>query len=161
MEITAFILVLLLVIVLDIIGFVGSVAPAIPGPPLCLIGLAITFFYLPGKITTAVLVTMIVLCLIAVTIDYFSPMLVTKLGGGSKYAIIGSTLGIIVGVFFPPFGIIWIPFVCAFIGELVADFKFKKALKVALLSFLSFMLTTGFKLLLCGFISFISLRAYF
>ena len=161
MPLTTYILVLIAVILLNITGFVGSITPAIPGPPLCLIAMTIAYFLFPGSISTTVLIVMLVLCLIAATIDYFAPMLVTKLGGGSKYAIVGSTLGIIVGLFFPPWGIIWIPFVGAFIGELIANFKIGKALKVAFLSFLSFMLTVGFKLILCSIIAFISIKACF
>ncbi len=162
MQITIYILIVLVIVLLDIIGFIGAVAPAIPGPPLCLISLAIAYFYFPSSISLAILITMIGLCLLAATIDYFAPMLVTKLGGGSKYAIVGSTLGILTGLFFPPFGIIWIPFIGAFIGELIENYKkVGKAFKVAFLSFLSFMLTTGFKLILCGIISYLSIRACF
>ena len=161
MQLTTYILVLIAVILLNITGFIGSIVPAIPGPPLCLIALTIVYFFFPGSISTVILIVMLVLCLIAATIDYFAPMLVTKLGGGSKYAMIGSTIGIIVGLFFPPWGIIWIPLVGAFIGELIANFKIGKALKVAFLSFLSFMLTVGFKLVLCSVIAFISIKACF
>ena len=161
MQLTTYILVLTAVILLNITGFIGSIVPAIPGPPLCLIALTIVYFFFQGSIATAILIVMLVLCLIAATIDYFAPMLVTKLGGGSKYAMVGSTIGIIVGLFFPPWGIIWIPLVGAFIGELIANFKIGKALKVAFLSFLSFMLTVGFKLVLCSVIAFISIRACF
>ena len=161
MQYVTYILLLIAVILLNLTGFVGSITPAIPGPPLCLIAMTIVYFFFPGSISTAILIVMLVLCLIAATIDYFAPMLVTKLGGGSKYAIVGSTIGIIVGLFLPPWGIIWVPFVGAFIGELIADFKFGKALKVAFLSFLSFMLTVGFKLILCSVIAFISIKACF
>ena len=161
MTLTTYILVLIAVILLNITGLIGSITPAIPGPPLCLIALTIVYYFFPGSVSTAILIVMLVLCLIAATIDYFAPMLVTKLGGGSKYAIAGSTIGIIVGLFFPPWGIIWIPFVGAFIGELIANFKIGKAIKVAFLSFLSFMLTVGFKLVLCSIIAFISIKACF
>ena len=161
MQYVTYFLVLIVIILLNITGFVGSITPAIPGPPLCLIAMTIAYFFFPGSITTMALIIMLLLCLIAATIDYFAPMLVTKLGGGSKYAMAGSTIGIIVGLFFPPWGIIWIPFVGAFIGELIANFKIGKALKIAFLSFISFMLTTGFKLILCSIIAYISLKACF
>lgn len=161
MQYVTYILVLIAVILLNITGLVGSITPAIPGPPLCLIAMTISYFYFPGSVSTTLLIIMLVLCLIAATIDYFAPMLVTKLGGGSKHAIVGSTIGIIVGLFFSPWGIILMPFAGAFIGELIANFKIGKALKVAFLSFLSFMLTVGFKLILCSFIAFLSIKACF
>ncbi len=161
MQITIYVLILIAVVILNIVGIIGSIVPAIPGPPLCLAALVISFFYFPGKITITLLVISILLCLLSTTIDYFAPMLVTKLGGGSKYAIVGSSLGLIIGFFFPPVGILWIPFVCALIGELIANFKLKKAFKVALLSFLSFILTIGFKLVLCTVIFFLSIKPFF
>ncbi len=161
MQYVTYILVLIAVILLNITGLVGSITPAIPGPPLCLIAMTISYFYFPGSVSTTLLIIMLVLCLIAATIDYFAPMLVTKLGGGSKHAIVGSTIGIIVGLFFSPWGIILMPFAGAFIGELIANFKIGKALKVAFLSFLSFMLTVGFKLILCSVIAFLSIKACF
>jgi hypothetical protein len=162
MQIFIYILIVLVIVILDIVGFIGSITPAIPGPPLCLISLVIAYFYFPQSITLPILITMIVLCLISTTIDYFAPMLVTKIGGGSKYAIIGSTIGVFIGLFFPPFGIIWIPFVGALLGELIENYKkVGKAFKVAFLSFLSFILTTGFKITLCGVISFFSIKACF
>ena len=161
MQITVYVLVLTAIIILDLIGVIGAIAPAIPGPPLCLIGLVIAYFYFPSKISATFLIVMTILCLVAATIDYFAPMIVTKLGGGSKYAIVGSTIGIIVGIFFPPFGIIWIPFVGALLGEFIANFKIGKAVKVAFLSFLSFIVTVGFKLVLCSVISFVNISACF
>lgn len=144
---------IIIILALDLCGIVGAISPAIPGPPLCLIALVITYYCFPGAISLTFLLIMLGLCLVAVVIDYFAPILVTKFGGGSKWAIWGSTIGLFVGFFFPPLGIIWVPLVGAFVGELIANFKLGKAFKVALLSFISFLLTVGFKLILCGVIS--------
>ena len=51
------------------------------------------------------------------------------------------------GLFFLPWGIVVGPFLGALIGELMAHTATDKALKVALMSFLAFMLTTGVKLI--------------
>ena len=162
MSFTVYILIVSLIIILDIVGYIGSILPAIPGPPICLIALLIAHFCFPQAVSFAILIIMIVLCILASILDYFAPTIVTKLGGGSNYATIGSTLGSVIGLFFPPFGIIWVPFVGAFIGELIANYKkVGKAFKIAFLSFLSFILTTGFKLILCSLISFYSIKACF
>ena len=162
MHITVYILTVAIIIILDIVGYIGSIVPAIPGPPICLIALLIAYFCFPQSVSLAILITMTVLCLLAAVMDYFAPTIVTKLGGGSKYAIVGSTLGSIIGLFVQPLGIIWVPFIGALIGELIKNYKeIGKAFKVAFLSFLSFILTTGFKLILCGVISFVSIKACF
>ena len=59
----------------------------------------------------------------------------------------GATAGMVVGLFFPPWGLLLGPFVGALLGELLTHATAGKALRVALLSFLAFLLTTGFKLL--------------
>jgi uncharacterized protein YqgC (DUF456 family) len=71
----------------------------------------------------------------------------TKLGGGSKRSMYGATIGTIAGLFFVPWGMIFGPFLGALIGELTTNAPFTKALKVASLSFLAFILTTGLKIL--------------
>ena len=162
MSTVTFILVVTLVVVLDIIGYIGSFVPAIPGTPLCLLSLGITYLCFPQNVSLTLLITMAVLCLLTIIMDYFAPTIVTKLGGGSKYAIVGSTLGSFIGLFFPPLGIIWVPFIGALTGELIANYrKVGKAFKVAFLSFLSFILTTGLKLVVCTVISFYSIKACF
>ena len=82
-------------------------------------------------------------------LDYFIPALGTKKFGGSRKGIIGSSIGLILGLlFFPPLGIIVGPFVGAFIGELIHDSSNnKRALKAALGSFIGFLFSTGLKFL--------------
>ena len=161
MQLAYYLLKLISIIVFDVVGIIGAVVPAIPGPPLCLIGLVIAFFGFPNAVSVTFLIVSIVLSLIAAGLDYLAPALATKFGGGSKWAVWGSTIGLIIGFFLPPFGIIWIPLVCAFIGELIANFKVGKAFKVAFLSFLSFVMTIGFKLLTCAIITIGSIKAAF
>jgi hypothetical protein len=48
-----------------------------------------------------------------------------------------------------PVGLVVGPLVGAFAGELLSTRQTGKALRVALLSFLSFLLSTGYKVILC------------
>ena len=63
--------------------------------------------------------------------------------------------GLIVGLFFfPPWGLIIGPFVGAFVGELMEGSSKGKALKVAMMSFVGFLLTTGMKIIYSGVLLF-------
>lgn len=161
MDIAVYILKVIVIVAFNLTGIIGSVVPAIPGPPLCLAGLLVAYWGFTNSVSTAFLIISIVICLVCAILDYFAPVIITKFGGGSKWATVGSTIGMLVGLFFPPMGIVWIPFAGAFAGELIADFKIGKAFKVALLSFISFLLTIGIKLVCCGIITFVSIKACF
>jgi uncharacterized protein YqgC (DUF456 family) len=74
----------------------------------------------------------------------------TKKFGGTSYGVWGCTIGLIVGFFIGPVGIIIGPFVGAFIGEMMANSDTHKAFKAALGSFIGFLLGTVIKLVACG-----------
>jgi uncharacterized protein YqgC (DUF456 family) len=86
---------------------------------------------------------------IAVTIiDYVVPIYFTRLTGGSKYAGWGATIGLLVGMFIPPIGIIIGTLLGAFIAELIfAEKSIGGSIKAAFGSFLGFLLGTGIKLI--------------
>ena len=71
-------------------------------------------------------------------------------------------IGLIAGLFvFPPWGLIFGPFVGAFIGELMAQPSKTQAFKVALMSFLGFILTTGMKIIYGGLLLFMVFKESF
>ena len=82
-------------------------------------------------------------------IDYIIPAMGTKKFGGTRFGVIGTMVGLILGLFFfPPLGIIIGPFVGAFIGEMMNDSKDSgKALKAAFGSFIGFLTSTFLKFL--------------
>lgn len=55
------------------------------------------------------------------------------------------SIGLVVELFFMPWGLILGPFLGALAGELSTSSSFGQALKVASLSFVAFLLTTGLK----------------
>ena len=133
---------------LALVGIVGAIVPALPGPPVSFAALLIAFFFGDGEITSTTLLVMFVLTVVVTVFDYVAPVWLTKLGGGSKYAVWGSTVGLLVGLFFMPLGLLLGPLVGAFVGELWHNQQAGKAVRVAMMSFIAFLLTTGLKLIL-------------
>jgi len=186
-------------------GLLGSVVPALPGPPVSFIGLLLIHFAGYGDFSIPFLVILGVITIAVMVADNFLPAWMTKRFGGSKTAVIGSVAGLIIGmIFFAPAGILAGPFLGALIGELISrGFKSKRVsnnlsktgeasatdsspeisnaqtenftldtqkkdsdkkpspLKVAWGAFLAFIVGTGAKLILGGFMIHFAIRAVF
>lgn len=155
------IIVLLIAVLLSLTGIVGAIVPALPGPPLSFASLLTVYFICPGTISTELLIWMLVLTIVVSVLDYVAPIWLTKVGGGSKAAIWGSTLGLIAGLFFMPIGLIVGPLAGAFFGEMTNNSSLGKATRVALMSFVSFLLTTGAKLVISALMTFYTLEAVY
>jgi len=141
---------LILGFLLIIVGIIGSILPALPGPPLSWVGLLLVYLTSWVEINYVMVVFTAVLTLIISVLDYIIPAKGTKYFGGSKYGIWGTNIGLIVGIFFPPFGFIIGPFVGAFAGEIYYNRTDKKrALRAATGSFLGFLSSIFIKLILC------------
>lgn len=139
----------LLAVICALIGLVGAVIPALPGPPLSYAGMLILLFCNNPQISTTSLITGLVFAIIITILDYIAPIWLTSKKGGSKYATWGTAIGLAIGLFLGPLGIVAAPFAGAFIGELLAGTHHEKAFKVAFFSFVAFMLTTGIKIIYC------------
>jgi len=133
---------------LILIGLLGALLPVLPGPPLSFIGLLLLHFTRWADFSTQFLVIMGVLATLVTAVDYVVPMWGTKKFGGSKAGVRGSTIGLVIGVFFfPPIGIIIGPFLGALIAELMINSDdFNKALKSGIGSLVGFLMGTGLKL---------------
>lgn len=132
-----------------IAGLIGAVAPMMPWSVLSLVGLLLIHFSGTYQVPTTWIVVFVILVVLANIVDYYLPIWWTKKYGGTKAGVTGSTIGMIAWLFvFPPFGMIIGPFAGAFIGEYLAaeGTGGDKALKSARGSFVGFLLTTGFKL---------------
>lgn len=132
-----------------LIGLIGTILPVLPGAPLALAGLVVFKFSQDANYGWGLIIVAGVLVMIGAVLDYILPIYMTKKLGGSKYAIWGSIIGLIVGLFFPPIGFLVGPFLGAFFAELWANSQQPKAaFKAALGSFVGFILTTGYDVLL-------------
>src|SRR5690554_678078 len=147
MEYFIFIISLLFVLA----GVLGSVLPALPGPPISWIGLLILYTTSGIEFDYWILGVTFFITLIITILDYVIPAQGTKRFGGSKYGVWGTNIGLIVGIFAPiPLGFIIGPFVGAFIGELIYERNnSKRALKAATGSFIGFVVSTFMKFVYC------------
>ena len=102
--------------ILLLLGLIGSVIPALPGPPLSYLGLLLSHFFI-SKIEVDFIFWLAVLVVFVSVLDYYLQIYGVKKAGGGKYAIRGSLVGMLSGIFlFPPFGILVGAFVGAYIG---------------------------------------------
>lgn len=138
-------LLLILALLLALIGAIGAVLPGLPGTPVSFIALLLLIFCDGNDITTTALIINGILAVVITALDYVAPVWLTKKSGGSKYGTWGTTIGLVIGMFFGLPGILLGPFLGAYIGELIAKTPSDKAFKVATMSFVAFMLTTGIK----------------
>ena len=103
-----------------LVGLIGSVVPALPGPPLSFIGLLLLQWSGYGNFSPAFLWVWGAITVAVTIIDNILPAWMTKKFGGSRAAVIGSVLGLIAGMFFfAPIGLLVGPFLGAFAGELI------------------------------------------
>ena len=129
------------------IGLVGTVMPALPGPPLVLVGILLAawidrFAKIPGWVCAIVSV----LALAAIAIDWIAGAMGARRVGASKWAVIGATLGAILGVLSGLWGLIFMPLVGAAIGEFIARQDLLRAGHVGLATWIGMLLGTVAKL---------------
>jgi len=119
--------------ILVILGIIGSIIPAIPGPILGFASLVLLYFGKPGSISLLALLIFAVAMVVLLLIDYLAPILGAKFSGASKNGLIGSFGGMLLGIiFFPPLGIFIGAFLGAFLGELFDGKEAKLALKAGI-----------------------------
>ena len=139
------ILLVILALLFGVIGVIGAVLPGLPGTPISFVALLLLIFCNGNEISTTTVIINGILATIITLLDYVAPVWFAKRSGGSKYGTWGTTIGLIVGLFLGIPGILLGPFLGAYIGELIAKTPADKALKIATMSFVAFMLTTGIK----------------
>lgn len=102
-----------------LLGLIGCVAPVLPGVPLSYVGLLLLHFTDRVQFSWQFLTIWAVIVVVIQLLDYFIPAWGTKKFGGSKYGVWGSTIGLLLGFFMGPWGIVIGPFVGAVVGELI------------------------------------------
>ncbi len=135
-----------------ILGIVGSVLPVLPGVPLSYVGILLLHFTEKVQFSTQFLILWAVLVILVQLLDYYVPIWGTKKFGGSKRGVWGCAIGMVVGMFFGPWGIILGPFAGAIVGELTGGKQTQDAIKAGFGSFMGFLLGIVSKLIVGGFL---------
>ena len=154
-----------------LVGLIGCVVPVLPGVPLAYVGLLLLHWTEQVQFTWQFLVIWAVITIVIQVLDFIIPAWGTKKFGGTKWGVTGSTLGLLVGLFMGPFGIIAGPFVGAVVGELLyfnrhphstltpetpsmpnakPQSNFNRALRAGFGSFIGFLTGTLLKCICCG-----------
>ncbi|MDR2947823.1 MAG: DUF456 domain-containing protein [Prevotella sp.] len=156
------IILIIIGIILIVLGIVGCIAPGLPGVPLNYLAIIVLQFTSKINFSTEFLILWAIAVIIVQLLDYYIPVWGTKKLGGGSYGAWGCAIGIILGLFvFPPWGFIFMPFVCAVIGELLDNKEFKVALKAGFGAFIGFLAGTLMKLIVAIILSFYFFREVF
>jgi uncharacterized protein YqgC (DUF456 family) len=144
--------------ILMVLGILGCFLPILPGPPLSYLGFITIHFTEKVEFSVSFLIWWGVVTILISVLDYFIPIWGAKTFGGSKAGVRGSIAGLILGLFFPPFGLIIGPFVGAVAGEMIAGNK-QNAVRSGFGSFIGFLAGTFAKLLVCLIMLFFFIKA--
>ncbi len=139
-----------LVILAFLSAFVALVMPMIPGILMMWVGFFIYHFAINNnELSWFFWIAMATLTIIILISDYVLGSRFVKKFGGSKAGELTAAIGIILGsFFFPPFGIIILPFVAVFIVELLIQQDFKRAMDASIGSLLGFLTSTVAKFII-------------
>jgi len=138
-----------------ILGLVGCILPILPGVPLAYAGMWLLHATDKVQFSGRFLLIWGVVTIVVQILDVVIPVWGTKVMGGSKAGVWGSTIGLVAGLFFGPWGIVFGPFVGAVAGEILANrtddaMSLGQVLKAGAGSFVGLMTGTVMKLVCVG-----------
>lgn len=147
------IVLIILAVLCILVGIAGSVLPVLPGPPVAYLGLWLAQWTRFCDFSTSSMVWMGIVMVVVSVLDNVLPPYITQKTGGSRYATIGTIVGMLVGMFFSMVGLIMGMLIGAFVGELLFARKGAgNALKATFGAFVGFVLGTGIKIFYCLFL---------
>jgi len=139
---------LILGLILCLLGIVGSFSPIIPGPITSWFGLLVIHFSKLIPFDNQFLFITFLIAALIFALDLIIPILGLKKLGGSKKGLIGSTIGLLLGLFLAgPVGLLIGSFFGAISGEYVNNNSIKKSIKPAMGTFIGMAVGTTIKFL--------------
>ncbi|CAG1005763.1 hypothetical protein BURK1_03236 [Burkholderiales bacterium] len=135
-----------LVVVLIVVGVVGTVLPAIPGATIVFAGIALAA-WIGDFVRIPVWIVVVAGILAALTwvVDFAAAAVGARRVGASPWAVVGAALGTVAGVFTGLVGLLFLPLAGAAIGEYLAERDMLRAGRVGLATWLGIVIGTALK----------------
>jgi len=140
------------------VGLIGALLPVVPGPLIGYAGLVLMYFASDHPFSGKFLLIYGLLTAVVMLLDYVIPAYGARVLKGSRYGVMGCSLGVVLGLFFPPYGFIIGPLVGAIAGELISGRSIRAALRSGAGSFVGFLAGTGLKLILLASMAYYYLK---
>lgn len=141
------------------VGIIGCVMPGLPGTPIAYAGLWVAHATDQIGFSWQTLLIWGIVTVVVSILDYVVPAWGTKRYGGTKYGVWGSIIGVFVGLLGGFGGVIFGPLIGAFVGELIGGKSTADALRAGWGSFIGILFGTLIKLICCGWMTLILIRA--
>ena len=141
---------LITALILFVLGFLGTILPALPGPILIWAGmLGYGYFVNFENLSVSFYLSQALAVGLIYVVDYLSVVLGAKKYGGSRYAGWGAAAGTLVGLItLGPLGVIVGPFAGAVLVEILTGRTAQQAVKVGIGTIIGFLGGTFVKLLM-------------
>lgn len=141
-------------ILLSIAGVIGCIVPGLPGTPLNFIAMLLVQWVVhPFENYTLILYGL--LTTVIVVVDYMVPIWFAKKYGATKAGIWGSIIGMLLGIFFTPVGMLLGMIVGAIVGDMLAGKSTGAATRSGVATFFGTLLSMVLKLGVSLLISFL------
>lgn len=149
--------------ILIFLGLAGSLLPILPGPPLSFIGLLLLALVrtFSSPLTPTLIIVMGLLTVAAVAADHIIPVWGARRYGASKWGLWGSVTGMVIGIFFSPWGMLLGGLVGAVVAEWLAYRETGQALRAGWGVIVGILLGTVLKLVLSAVMVYYFVRALF
>ena len=143
----------LIVIAAFVLGFAGIIYPVLPSVLMFWVGFLVYNFFIGDELSWMFWVIAASLTVVALISDVAANSYFVKKFGGSKKGELAAIIGAVIGMFiYPPFGILFVPFVFVFVVEFIQIKDMNKALKASIGSFLAFISSAVFDIIVYIFL---------
>ncbi|HMW09450.1 MAG: DUF456 domain-containing protein [Bacteroidetes bacterium] len=143
------ILIIIISALLLLAGIAGCILPVLPGLPIAFGGLLLADWHF-NFYTGRFLWIMFAMVIIISILDYYLPIWTAKRFGATRYGVIGSFIGMLLGIFLTPVGMIMGTIIGAIVGDLLAGKNTRDALRSGLATVGGTFISTGIKLVGAG-----------